>query len=46
MRCTSERSGAARGFEYDSLTGGMGGDYTSWGEPIKVKAPKFGYSST
>jgi hypothetical protein len=24
------------GFESDSLTGGMGGDYTSWALPIKV----------
>jgi hypothetical protein len=29
MRCTSDRSGAATGLENDSLTGGMGGDYTS-----------------
>jgi hypothetical protein len=25
------------GFGSDSLTGGMGGDYTSWALPIKVK---------
>jgi hypothetical protein len=38
MRCTSERSGAARrGLENDSVTGGMGGDYTSWGGSIKAK---------
>jgi hypothetical protein len=30
------------GFEGDSLTGGMGGDYTSWGGPIK---PNIGNSS-
>jgi hypothetical protein len=39
MRCTRERSGAATGFESDSLTGGMGGDYTSCGRPIKAKSP-------
>jgi hypothetical protein len=32
----SERSGAARGLENDSLTGGMGGDYTSWTRAIKA----------
>jgi hypothetical protein len=27
------------GFEGDSVTGGMGGDYTSWGRAIKAKSP-------
>jgi hypothetical protein len=36
MRCTRDRSGAAMGLGGDSLTGGMGGDYTSWREPIKT----------
>jgi hypothetical protein len=37
MRCTRERSGAATGFGSDSLTGGIGGDYTSCGLPINPK---------
>jgi hypothetical protein len=27
------------GLESDSLTGGMGGDYTSWRRPIKANSP-------
>jgi hypothetical protein len=26
------------GFGGDSLTGGMGGDYTSWAQPIKTNS--------
>src|SRR5689334_25232444 len=39
MRCTRERSGAAVGLVGDSLTGDMGGDYTSCEEAIKIKRP-------
>jgi hypothetical protein len=39
MRCVSERSGAARGLKNDSLTGGIRGDYTSCGVPIKPNLP-------
>jgi hypothetical protein len=38
----SERSGAAMGFGGDSVTGGMGGDYTSWRESIKAKCRNSG----
>src|SRR5436305_11152347 len=34
-----ERSGATAGLESCSDTGGMGGDYTSWGSPIKRNEP-------
>src|ERR1700733_3681311 len=39
MRWTNERSGAAVGLEGDSVTGGMGGDYTSWEGAIKTNKP-------
>src|SRR5437763_9498382 len=34
-----ERSGAATGLGSDSLTGGMGGDYTSWRGAFKANSP-------
>jgi hypothetical protein len=46
IRWTNERSGAATGFENGSPTGGMRRDYTSWRWTIKVKPPKFDYTST
>jgi len=44
MRCTSERSGAAEGFEGEFVAGGMGGDYTSQKPPcnaipVKIARP-------
>jgi hypothetical protein len=35
----SDLSGAATGFGGNWLTGGMGGDYTSWCGAIKAKSP-------
>jgi hypothetical protein len=46
MRCVRERSGAAMAFVGESLTGGMGGDYTSWGASIKLHMANFDYTST
>ena len=34
------------GFVGESLTGGMGGDYTSWARAIKAHPPKFRSTST
>ena len=41
IRWVKERSGAATDFGNGSLTGGMGGDYTSWTGPIKANDPNF-----
>jgi hypothetical protein len=46
MRWTSDRSGAVMGFVGESVTGGMGGDYTSWGPAIKRPHGNFDSTSS